>query len=96
MVSYLAFRSKRIVKTSRLLNPRSTKSPCKSFQPQVKGSPLQLKTTNHKNSYNSRTHHEYVIRIRDMPSSRKELHQVMELSMDVTTHSHRAVNGLHI
>uniref|UniRef100_A0A0A9F7K0 ATFYPP3 (FLOWER-SPECIFIC, PHYTOCHROME-ASSOCIATED PROTEIN PHOSPHATASE 3) n=1 Tax=Arundo donax TaxID=35708 RepID=A0A0A9F7K0_ARUDO len=31
-----------------------------------------------------------------MPSSRKELHQVMELPMDVAAHRHGAVDRLHV
>lgn len=31
-----------------------------------------------------------------MPPGRKELHQVMELAMDVTAHCHRAVHRLHV
>ena len=31
-----------------------------------------------------------------MPPSCKQLHQVMELPVDVTAHSHRAVDRLHI
>jgi hypothetical protein len=32
----------------------------------------------------------------DMPPSCKQLHQVMELPVDVIAHSHRAVDRLHI
>lgn len=31
-----------------------------------------------------------------MPPSREELHQVMELPMDVSAHGHRAVHWLHV
>lgn len=41
-------------------------------------------------------HHENIIRLGHMPPSREELHQVMELPMDVSAHGHRAVHWLHV
>jgi hypothetical protein len=41
-------------------------------------------------------HHENVIRLGDMPPGCKELHQIMELPMDVAAHCHGAVHWLHV
>lgn len=40
--------------------------------------------------------HKDVVGIWDVPASIKELHEVVKLAMDVATHSHRAVDRLHI
>jgi hypothetical protein len=83
-----------MVKTSRLLKPRSTKSPCKPIRAQSRTTipANQTKDTGR----NRLPHHENVIRLRDVSPGRKELHQVMELPMDVATHCHGAVHRLHI
>ena len=41
-------------------------------------------------------HHENIVGLRDVATSRKQLHQVMELPVDVTTHRHGAVHRLNV